>query len=122
MFLTGPDAFFDLERLPYGMQYYDEPIEVIEILPGVVSVVYTKNAYGNFLRFRTTFVNNRFQVGGQIDRGQWAQTMWKHRKEIFRGLGDENIEKSYALASNILVYMLGRWPQALKMGKLEGLE
>ncbi|MFP4156358.1 MAG: DUF4159 domain-containing protein [Opitutales bacterium] len=122
MFLTGPDAYFDLSRLPYGMQFYDAPIEVIEIVPGVVSVVLTKNAYGNFLRFRTTFVNNRFQVGGQIDRGTWAQMMWEHRKEFFRGLGDENIEKSYALASNVLVYMLGRWPQALKMGKLEGLE
>jgi hypothetical protein len=120
-FLSGPDAFFDLEQLPYGMQYYQAPMEVIEIVPGVVSVLLTKNAYGNFLRFRTAFVNNQFQVGGEIDRGQWAQQMWRFREEFFRGLGDENIEQSYALASNILVYMLGRWPQALKMGKLEGL-
>jgi hypothetical protein len=121
-FLAGLDAYFDLNTLPYGMQFYNEPIEIIEIIPGVTSVVLTKNAYGNFLRFRTTFVNNRFQVGGQIDRGVWAQQMWKFREEFFRGLGDENIERSYALASNILVYMLGRWPQALKMGKLEGVQ
>ena len=120
-FLAGPDAYFDLETLPYGMQYYNSPVEVIEIVPGFVSVVLTQNAYGNFLRFRTTFVNNQFQVGGEIDRGMWANKMWEFRDEFFRGLGDENIERSYALASNILVYMLGRWPQALKTGKLEGL-
>lgn len=122
LFLSGDDAYFDLNTLPFGMQFYNEPIEVIELLPGVISVVLTKNAYGNFLRFRTTFVNNRFQVGGNVDRGAWAKQMWNQREEFFRGLGDENIELSYALSTNILVYMLGRWPQALKMGKLEGLE
>lgn len=121
-FLAGDDVYFDLEQLPHGMQYYQAPIEVVEILPGIVSVVLTKNAYGNFLRFRTTFVNNQFQVGGGVDRANWADQMWDFREEFFRGLGDENIKKSYALASNILVYMLGRWPQALKMGRLEGLK
>jgi len=117
LFLAGPDAYFDkandFDRLPYGMQYYDAPIEVIEVLPGVVSVVLTKNAYGNFLRFDTTVVNNRFQIGGNIGRGTWASTMWRFREEFFRGLSEPAIVDSYKLGTNILVYMLGRWPAVL---------
>jgi hypothetical protein len=68
LFISGADAYFDREsgfdQLPYGMQFYDAPIEVIEAMPGLVSVVLTKNAYGNFLRFETALVNNRFQIGG----------------------------------------------------------
>ncbi len=117
LFIAGPDAYFDrangFDRLPYGMQFYDAPIETIEVLPGVVSVVLTKNAYGNFLRFDTTVVNNRFQIGGEIGRGTWASTMWRFREEYFRGLSEPAIVDSYKLATNILVYMLGRWPAVL---------
>jgi hypothetical protein len=117
LFIAGPDAYFDSEngftRLPHGMQYYDSPIEVIEVMPGVVSVVLTKNAYGNFLRFETAVVNNRFQVGGELGRGLWAQQMWNFREEFFRGLDEEAIIDSYKLGTNILVYMLGRWPAVL---------
>jgi len=118
MFLTGLDAYFDLDHLPYGMQYYQSPVEVIEIMPGIVSIVLTKNAYGNFLRYQMTRVNNQFQIGGERDMNVWTRSMWRNRHEFFRGLGDQNIRQAYALGSNILVYMLGRWPQALKMGKL----
>lgn len=117
LFIDGPDAYFDrandFNRLPHGMQYYDAPIEVIEVMPGIVSVVLTKNAYGNFLRFETAVVNNRFQVGGDINRGAWAATMWRFREEFFRGIDNESIINSYKLGSNILVYMLGRWPTVL---------
>jgi hypothetical protein len=117
LFVAGSDAYFDksneFDRLPYGMQYYDAPIEVIEVLPGVVSVVLTKNAYGNFLRFETVVINNRFQTGGELGRGTWANTMWKFREEFFRGLDNESIIDSYKLGTNILVYMLGRWPAVL---------
>lgn len=112
-FLSGDDAYFDLPELPPGMQYYQSPIEVIEIRPGVVSVVLTKNAYGNFLRYDMTLVNNAFQIGGSDGRGQWVNLMWDYRDEFFRGIDDGNIRDSYALASNILVYMLGRWPTIL---------
>ncbi len=119
-FLSGEDAYFDLAELPPGMQYYQSPIEVIEIRPGVVSVVLTKNAYGNFLRYDMTLVNNAFQIGGSDGRGRWVNLMWDYRDEFFRGIDDGNIRNSYALASNILVYMLGRWPTILNQqgGKL----
>jgi hypothetical protein len=117
LFISGPDAYFDasdnFNELPYGMQYYDSPIEVIEMMPGLVSVVLTRNGYGNFLRFETAVVNNRFQIGGQLGRGIWASTMWKFREEFFRGLSEESIINSYKLGTNILVYMLGRWPAVL---------
>lgn len=117
LFIAGPDAYFDktndFTQLPYGMQFYEAPIEVIEMMPGLVSVVLTRNAYGNFLRFETAVVNNRFQIGGQIGRGSWASTMWNFREEFFRGLGEGAIIDSYKLGTNILVYMLGRWPAVL---------
>ncbi len=125
LFLAGPDAYFDksngFDRLPHGMQFYDAPIETIEVLPGVVSVVLTKNAYGNFLRFETTVINNRFQIGGDIGRGQWASTMWKFREKYFRGLNEPAIIDSYKLGSNVLVYMLGRWPAMLNRPENKGM-
>jgi len=117
LFVSGADAYFDREsgfdKLPYGMQFYDAPIEVIEAMPGLVSVVLTKNAYGNFLRFEAALVNNRFQLGGSIGRGLWASTMWNNRERYFRGLSDDSVIDAYKLGTNILVYMLGRWPAVL---------
>lgn len=117
LFISGADAYFDREsgfdQLPYGMQFYDAPIEVVEVMPGLVSVVLTKNAYGNFLRFETALVNNRFQIGGDIGRGLWATSMWNNRELFFRGLSEESIVDAYKLGTNILVYMLGRWPAVL---------
>lgn len=125
LFITGPDAYFDkandFVQLPYGMQFYEAPVEVIEMMPGLVSVVFTRNAYGNFLRFETVVVNNRFQVGGQIGRGTWAATMWMFREEFFRGLGEGSIIESYKLGTNILVYMLGRWPAVLNRPENKGM-
>ena len=113
LFIHGDDAYFDMPSLPPGMQYYQSPIEVIEITPGVISVVLTKNAYGNFLRYELTSVNNSFQVGGTLGRGMWVNRMWEFRDEFFRGINDDNVMGSYSLGSNILVYMLGRWPAVL---------
>ncbi|GAB4167836.1 MAG: hypothetical protein Fur0032_05940 [Terrimicrobiaceae bacterium] len=117
LFIAGPDAYFDkandFTQLPYGMQFYEEPVEVIEMMPGLVSVVLTRNAYGNFLRFETAVINNRFQVGGQLGRGTWASTMWNFREEFFRGLGEGAIIDAYKFGTNVLVYMLGRWPAVL---------
>lgn len=125
LFVAGPDAYFDrsndFDRLPYGMQFYDAPIEVIEVLPDVASVVLTKNAYGNFLRFETVVINNRFQIGGNIGRGNWATTMWTHKDDFFRGLSEEAIVDTYKLGTNILVYMLGRWPAVLNRPENKGL-
>ena len=117
LFVSGADAYFDRESgfdsLPYGMQFHEAPIEVIEAMPGLVSVVLTKNAYGNFLRFETAIVNNRFQIGGSIGRGLWASTMWNNRERFFRGLSEDSVVDAYKLGTNILVYMLGRWPAIL---------
>jgi len=113
LFISGDDAYFDLPGIPPGMQYYQAPIEVLEITPGVVSIVLTKNAYGNFLRYALTSVNNRFQIGGELGRGVWVNQMWNYRDEFFRGLSDDNVMSAYSLGSNILVYMLGRWPAVL---------
>ncbi len=113
LFVRGDDAYFDLPELPTGMQYYQAPVQIIEITPGVISVVLTKNAYGNFLRYDLTMVNNRFQMGGEIGRGRWVNRMWEYRDEFFRGLSDDSVMSSYSLGSNILVYMLGRWPSVL---------
>lgn len=117
LFIAGPDAYFDatngFNRLPHGLQYYDSPIEVIELMPGLVSVVLTQNGYGNFLRFEVSVVNNRFQTGGDLGRGRWAGLMWNHRQDFFRGLSEEAIVDVYRLGTNILVYMLGRWPAVL---------
>ncbi len=125
LFISGADAYFDREsgfdQLPYGMQFYDAPIEVIEVMPGLVSVVLTKNAYGNFLRFETALVNNRFQIGGDIGRGLWATTMWNNRERYFRGLSEESIVDAYKLGTNILVYMLGRWPAVLSRSENKAL-
>ncbi len=125
LFIAGPDAYFDkangFTQLPYGMQFYDTPIEVIEMMPGLVSVVLTRNAYGNFLRFETTVINNRFQIGGNIGRGNWASTMWTFREEFFRGLGEGAIVDSYMLGTNVLVYMLGRWPAILSRPENKGM-
>ena len=125
LFISGADAYFDREsgfdQLPYGMQFYDAPIEVIEAMPGLVSVVLTKNAYGNFLRFETALVNNRFQIGGDIGRGLWAITMWNNRERFFRGLSEESIVDAYKLGTNILVYMLGRWPAVLSRAENKAL-
>ena len=125
LFISGADAYFDREsgfdQLPYGMQFYDAQIEVIEAMPGLVSVVLTKNAYGNFLRFETALVNNRFQIGGSIGRGLWATTMWNNRERFFRGLSEESIVDAYKLGTNILVYMLGRWPAVLSRAENKAL-
>jgi hypothetical protein len=115
LFVRGEDAYVDMPELPYGMQFYTAPIQVMETFPGVYSIVLTKNGYGNFLRYEMVRVNNEYSINpSDRESGLWVRRMWQFRDEFFRGLSSEGVRNSYFLGANVLVYMLYRWQPVLQ--------
>lgn len=114
------DTFFEHIGMPSGMNYYEEPIEVINI-GNELAVLYTKNGYGHFWE-------SRLDQKGQIEEGlvsfgtnKLGKTIWRHvygphlshprnvSGTLYRNISDETVRNVYKFGINVVVHLLTRY-------------
>lgn len=105
-------SFYQITELPAGMNWRDDPIEVMKIDDRVV-VIYTLNDYGDFWE-------TRFDDDGAVDDSwdkDWKQQLWGPHWEYnarvgsyakYENLNQETVDDAYKLGINILTYLLTR--------------
>lgn len=119
------DTFFDNIGLPSGMNYYHEPIEMINI-GGKLAVLYTLNGYGHFWEARLNRDGNiQWGLVNLAPRGkksQWSSVYGPHlytpRSEsgiIYRNITDETTRNTYKFGINVVVHLLTRYQRDLML-------
>ncbi|MDD5676980.1 MAG: DUF4159 domain-containing protein [Kiritimatiellae bacterium] len=111
------NTFFDNIGLPTGMNYYHEPIEMINI-GGKLAVLYTLNGYGHFWEARLN-KDGKIQWGlvNVTERGKkpnWQSVHGPHLASpesgiIYRNISDETTRNIYRLGVNVVVHLLTRY-------------
>ncbi len=112
------DTFFQNIGLPSGMNFYQEPVELINIGPEM-AVLYTLNGYGNLWESR---LNSQNKIDwGLVNTGTMEAPRWQHvygphlsspREEtgiIYRNIDDETVNNSFRFGINVVVHLLTRY-------------
>ncbi|MDD5677627.1 MAG: DUF4159 domain-containing protein [Kiritimatiellae bacterium] len=111
------DIFFDNIGLPTGMNYYHEPIEMINI-GGKLAVLYTLNGYGHFWEARLNKDGKiewgRINVAERGQKPNWQHVHGPHlgypdSAIIYRGITDESTRNIYKFGINVVVHLLTRY-------------
>lgn len=131
------NTFFEKIGLPSGMNYYDEPVEMINI-DDKLAVLYTLNGYGHLWEARLNREGkiewNQVYVGKPEDMGKkkvwryWRYVCgphlgywgyWHYQKVwhriIYRNLNDETTRNSYKFGINVVVHLLTRYQRDLML-------
>jgi len=109
-------SFFQFERVPEGMNWRDDPIEIVDI-DGRAVVIYTLNAYGDL--WEAAFTKDG-RVDTELDENwshrwgpHWARTNteygegnWHLPVQDYKNLSQDSIDNAYRLGVNIVVYFL----------------
>ncbi len=113
------DTFFDNIGLPTGMNFYQEPIEMINIR-GELAVLYTLNGYGHFWEARLNR-DGKIEWGRVNIAEKGAKPEWRHvygphlytpRSEsriIYRNIADATTRDAYKFGINVVVHLLTRY-------------
>lgn len=123
------NTFFSNIDLPSGMNYYQEPVEVINI-GDELAVIYTLNGYGHFWEVRlnerdeiertrlTVGYDERYDPPLPIHRHVWGPK-YPNREPRFRNMTDETVRNSYRFALNVVVHLLIRYQEHFRFLPLE---
>ncbi|NLB55475.1 MAG: DUF4159 domain-containing protein [Lentisphaerae bacterium] len=116
------DTFFQNIKRPIGMNFYDEPVEVINIA-NRLAVCYTLNGYGHYWEARLTdkgaIEYNRLNVGTD-EKPRFAHVHGPHaprgggswwRRTIYRNYDDEQVRNCYRFGINMVVHLLTRYQE-----------
>jgi len=109
-------SFFQFIRVPEGMNWRDDPIEIVDI-DGRAVVIYTLNAYGDL--WETAFTKDG-RVDTELDENwshrwgphwartntSWGESNWHLPVQDYKNINQESIDKAYRLGVNIVVYFL----------------
>ena len=109
-------SFFQFKKVPEGMNWRDEPIEVIEIDRRAV-VLYTLNDYGDLWETRlredgtvdTSLDENWHYVWGPHWHSAYhggRQKRWRDPRPDYENLNEESINNACKLGVNVVVYFL----------------
>ncbi|PTY04154.1 hypothetical protein DB346_05015 [Verrucomicrobia bacterium LW23] len=110
----GPRAFFQLGNVPVGMNYYQEPIEVLEI-NGLTAVIYTSNDYSDMMRIPLLPGTEKPDTRRGADRiALMPFGMWHNRGTLYRNFEAPTAVKAYQLGINITVHLLTRFDRLLE--------
>ena len=97
-------SFYRITKVPAGMNWRDDPVEVMKIDDRVV-VIYTLNDYGDLWE-------TRFTEDGEIDTSldeNWNHVWGPHWGNWrFENVTPESVELAYRLGINIMAYLLTR--------------
>ncbi len=119
------DTFFDNIGLPSGINFYREPIEMINI-DGKLAVLYTLNGYGHFWEARLNRDSNiEFTRINMAERGKtpsWRYVYGPHlytpRNEsgiIYRNISHATTRDSYKFGINVVVHLLTRYQRDIAL-------
>ncbi|MBI2441347.1 MAG: DUF4159 domain-containing protein [Lentisphaerae bacterium] len=127
------DTFFEKIGLPSGMNYYDEPVEMINI-DGKLAVLYSLNGYGHLwearlnrdgkIEWQQVYVGKPEDMGKKNVPYKWRY--WRHvygphlagghyQRVIYRNLNDETTRNSYKFGINVVVHLLTRYQRELML-------
>ena len=112
------NTFFANVGLPTGMNFYHEPVEIINI-GEELAVIYTLNGYGHFWETRLDRDGKiewkRVNLG-EPGKPHWQWVHGPHlnppREEtgvIYRNISDETVRENYKFGINIVVHLLTRY-------------
>jgi len=105
-------SFVDFKETPVGMNYWQEPLEIIEI-DGRVVVIYNLNDYGDFMLAALDSTGNAIKRGLAADaKGhfRWqGPRIWHNDRKLYANVEDfQTTLDAYLMNINILSYLLTR--------------
>jgi hypothetical protein len=106
-------SFNDLKGVPPGMNYYQEPIEGIN-MDDCLAVVYTLNDYSDM--YRMAFKPNTIEPDLQDAPDKARVTPWNiwiYHDVYYRNFTPEGCKASFDLGLNIIVHLLTRFDDKL---------
>jgi hypothetical protein len=110
------NSFFPLKGPPAGMNYCQEPLEMIE-MDGFLAVLYTPNNYGEMMTVLLKTAANKSEIDwfGSTDRraGDWIYKDWR-TAPFFRNVDVESVEEAYQMGTNIIEHLLTRFQDRLQ--------
>lgn len=117
------NTFFENVGMPTGMNFYQEPIEMINI-GDKLAVLYTLNGYGHFWESR---LNREGKIEyGRVNLGSPGKPRWMHvygphlaspRQEtatIYRNVTDATVRENYKFGINVVVHLLTRYQDSFR--------
>ena len=118
------DTFFQNIGLPSGMNFYQEPVELINI-GSEMAVIYTLNGYGHLWETRLNSQNkiewNYINVG-TMEEPKWRRVYGPHLVSprevtgaIYRNINDETVNNAYRFGINVVVHLLTRYQKQFKL-------
>jgi hypothetical protein len=112
-------AYYPLRKLPSGMNFYQEPIEVLRLIANEIAVVYTLNAYGDFwesaLDENDRIDRNLYRTSARGGYHKWGPHFGSYYTSThYRNVIDEAVVNSYKLGINIVVHLLTRYDDRLR--------
>jgi hypothetical protein len=102
-------SWFPLTKLPSGINYYDEPIQHLD-LDGKLAIVYTPNNYNDMMSIR--ILPGDADVDGSSPPAYKLYTdmaVWQNQRYFFRNIGLESCLNADKLGMNIIGYLLVRF-------------
>ena len=108
-----------IRKLPAGMNFYQEPIEVIRLIANEIAVVYTLNAYGDLwecaLDETDRIDRNLYRTGPRTAYHKWGPHYGSYYTSThYRNVTDESVVNAYRLGINIVVHLLNRYDDRLR--------
>lgn len=112
-------SFFPLRKLPSGMNFYQEPIEVLRLIANEIAVVYTLNAYGDFwesaLDENDKIDRQLYRTSARGGYHKWGPHYGSYYTAThYRNVTDEAVVNAYKLGINIVVHLLNRYDDRLR--------
>ncbi len=131
------DEFFEKLTLPGGMNFYQEPIEMINI-GKELAVLYTLNGYGHFwearlketdgskIEWNMVIVDTNLTVkirsrNKNLYGPRWAHVYGPHAKDtiVCRNYNDRTVTDAYKFGINVVVHLLTRYQKYFKFLPME---
>jgi hypothetical protein len=107
------NSYFSLKGPPAGMNYYQQPLEMIRI-DKEIAILYTPNDYGDMMRMAFKPNSTEPNVGkSEKEIYITPPEMWELRNTFYRNFTPEESEASFKLGLNIIVHLLTRFQEKL---------
>ncbi len=117
----GPKALLQITSIPEGMNYRNDPIEIVKV-GGEIGIIYTPNNYTDMMRMvfqaPLKFKGNEPVIysSHEAELRQKPTTpmgMWLGRENYFRNFEPESCEQVFRVGVNLIFHLLSRWQDRL---------
>jgi hypothetical protein len=107
------DGWFNITKLPAGMNYYDEPMEHLD-LDGKVAILYTPNDYSDLMTMRILPGDTAYEGGWHPGLKLWTiGSFLQNSLLFFRNYNLPACLAAHQLGMNIIGFLLVRFDQDL---------